>query len=400
MSAWWPTSSEDQVCPESLPNGLILSGGGARAAYQVGVLMGIAELISPGECNPFPVLCGTSAGAINAAGLAARSHNFRVAVRGLERTWRTLTPSHVYKTNLGAFLKELLHWVLPAVVTGKTPNHSALLNNTPLAELLAEVIPFHQIQPCIEAGHLRALSVTASSYSHNESVAFFQAQAQIKSWQRTRRRGERTEIAVEHLLASSALPVLFQAQEVGNNYYGDGAMRQLAPISPALHLGARRVLVIGVSGKKQTIPPPNTASAYPSMAQILGHVLDSVFVDTLESDVERLERINQTIALLTPAQRQKRNLREVEVLKIYPSRCIDEIAAEYLHLLPWRLRLFLRGTGGTHRGGASAVSYLLFEKQFISALIELGLNDARHQKEQIRDFLKPEVGYVAESAQA
>ncbi len=400
MDAWWPFSSGDQVCPDTLPNGLILSGGGARAAYQVGVLMGIAELIAPGECNPFPVICGTSAGAINAAGLAARSHNFRVAVRGLERTWRALTPAHVYKTNVGAFLKELLHWALPAFVTGTTPRRSALLNNTPLAELLAEVIPFKQIQTCIDAGHLRALSVTASSYSSNESVAFFQAKEGIQPWQRTRRRGERAAIDVEHLLASSALPVLFQAQKVGHNYYGDGAMRQLSPISPALHLGANRVLVIGVSGQKQRQFQRQDAGPYPSMAQILGHVLDSVFVDTLESDVERLERINQTIALLSPEQRKKRNLREIEVLKIYPSECIDEIAAEFLHLLPWRLRLFLRGTGGTRRGGASAVSYLLFEQQFITALIELGLSDARRQKEQIRCFLRPEAETFVESVRA
>lgn len=400
MDTWWPFSSGDQVCPDTLPNGLILSGGGARAAYQVGVLMGIAELIAPGECNPFPVICGTSAGAINAAGLAARSHNFRVAVRGLERTWRALTPAHVYKTNVGAFLKELLHWALPAFVTGTTPRRSALLNNTPLAELLAEVIPFKQIQTCIDAGHLRALSVTASSYSSNESVAFFQAKEGIQPWQRTRRRGERAAIDVEHLLASSALPMLFQAQKVGHNYYGDGAMRQLSPISPALHLGANRVLVIGVSGQKQRQFQRQDAGPYPSMAQILGHVLDSVFVDTLESDVERLERINQTIALLSPEQRKKRNLREIEVLKIYPSECIDEIAAEFLHLLPWRLRLFLRGTGGTRRGGASAVSYLLFEQQFITALIELGLSDARRQKEQIRCFLRPEAETFVESVRA
>lgn len=398
--SWWPYTSGDQVCPDALPNGLILSGGGARAAYQVGVLMGIAELVSPRECNPFPIVCGTSAGAINAAGLAARAHNFRVAVRGLERTWRALTPEQIFHTNLGAFLKELVRWALPAFVTGTTPEHSALLNNAPLAKVLASALPFQQIQTCIDNNHLRALSVTASSYSNNESVTFFQGAESLHPWQRARRRGQKTIINIEHLLASSALPVLFQAQKIGHHYYGDGAMRQLSPISPALHLGARRVLVIGVSGSKQQQLASQEEASYPSMAQVLGHVLDSVFVDTLEGDVERLERINQTITLLTPEQRAASRLREVEVLKIYPSQSIDEIAAEFLSLLPWRLRLFLRGPGGTRRGGAAAVSYLLFEKQFINALIELGLKDARRQKEQIRYFLRPGAEYAAESARA
>ncbi len=202
MRGWWPAASKDQVCPNTLPNGLILSGGGARAAYQVGVLMGIAEIISPGECNPFPILCGTSAGAINAAALAARAHNFRLAVRGLERTWGQLTVDQVFRTNMGAFMKALVRWALPAFITGRTPNHSALLNNEPLAELLARVIPFEHIDTCIAKGFLQALSVTASSYTSNESVSFYQAKAGITPWQRKRRRGEPARIGVPHLLAS------------------------------------------------------------------------------------------------------------------------------------------------------------------------------------------------------
>lgn len=390
MDAWWPCKNHgDQVYPDTLQNGLILSGGGARAAYQVGVLMGIAELIAPTQCNPFPILCGTSAGAINAVGLAARAKDFRISVRHLEKAWRAMTPDDVFKTNLGAFAKELLSWALPAFITGSTPRNSALLNNSPLCQMLGSIIPFEKIQEAIDDGYLQALSVTASSYSNNESVSFFQAKDGLIPWQRVRRRGERTNIRAEHLLASAALPVLFPAQNIDNDYYGDGAMRQLAPLSPALHLGADRVLVIGVSGKSSFRRQVDVANPYPSLAKVLGHVLDSVFVDTLENDVERLERINDTLDALPLSERKARNLRHIDVLKIYPSQSIDEIAAEYLHLLPWRLRMFLRGPGGTRSSGASAVSYLLFEEKFIEALIDLGLSDARRHQKEICSFLNP-----------
>lgn len=377
-----------------MQNGLILSGGGARAAYQVGVLMGIAEQVVEGHKNPFPIVCGTSAGAINAAGVAAYSHDFRLAVQKLEQAWREITPSDVFYTNMGAFLKELLHWVLPTFLTASTPRNSALLNNAPLRQMLERLIPFSDIQQRIAERHLHALAITASSYTSNESVTFYQGAKTLTPWRRARRRGEPTRIAVDHLMASSSLPILFPAYQVGHDYYGDGAMRQQYPLSPALHLGADRILVVGVSGEAESTSTRQVAGPYPSMAQILGHVLNSVFVDTLEGDVERLERVNEAIHA-TAEQRSILGMREIEVLKIYPSQSIDEIAAEFLHLLPWRLRLFLRGTGGTRRSGAAAVSYLLFEPRFTEALIELGLADARRQQKAICRFLAPMCELVA-----
>lgn len=374
--------------PNYLQNGLILSGGGARAAYQVGVLMGIAEQLVPRHTNPFPIVCGTSAGAINAAGIAAYSNDFRLAVAKLEEAWRQITPSQVFHTNMGAFLKELLLWLLPTFLTASTPNNSALLNNRPLRLMLENLIPFQNIQQRIADKHLRALAITASSYTSSESVTFYQGVTGLPPWRRARRRGEPTRIGVEHLMASSSLPILFPAYQVGHDYYGDGAMRQQYPLSPALHLGADRILVVGVSGEGEQATARQVAGPYPSMAQILGHVLDSVFVDTLEGDVERLERVNQAIHA-APTDEPLLGMREIEVLKIYPSESIDDIAAEFLHLLPWRLRLFLRGTGGTRRSGAAAVSYLLFEPRFTEALIDLGLSDARRQQAQICRFLQP-----------
>lgn len=368
--------------------GLILSGGGARAAYQVGVLRAVAEIVPRGARNPFPVLSGTSAGAVNAAGLAANAHNFRVAVRGLERIWSNLTAEQVYRTDFATVLWSALRWILPGVATGTTPANSSLLDNTPLRRLLSLVINFRRIQQGIDAGDLYALSITASSYANGESVAFFQSRSDTPGWQRARRKGMPDRIGPEHLLASSAIPVLFPAQRIGDCYYGDGALRQLAPLSPALHLGASRILVIGVSGNVSA-GYERQLKAYPSLAQILGHVLNSVFVDTLEGDVERLERINSTLGAISPGARRRHgiDLRQVDVLKIYPSRPIDEIAAEHIGELPRSLRFFLRSSGGTRSPGAAAVSYLLFEPGFTRTLMELGYQDARARAADLREFL-------------
>jgi len=368
--------------------GLILSGGGARAAYQVGVLMGIAEMVPRGTRNPFPIICGTSAGAINAAALSANAHNYRVAVKGLERVWSNITADQVYRTELYAFFLSLLRWAVSGVVSGNTPVNSALLDSTPLSKLINLVINFDRIEKSLQQGDLQALSISATSYGSGESIAFFQGQENIEGWQRARRIGRPTRINAQHLLASSAIPILFPAIKVDGHYYGDGAVRQLAPVSPALHLGAERVLVIGVSGNTSAAHQ-RELSGYPSFAQVLGHILNSVFVDTLEGDVERLERINSTLSAIPPKERVKQgvNLREVDVLKIYPSQPIDEIAASHIHELPRALRLFLRGSGATRSPGAAAVSYLLFEPGFTRSLISLGFRDAKEREEEIRSFL-------------
>ncbi|MDF1821819.1 MAG: patatin-like phospholipase family protein [Alcanivoracaceae bacterium] len=377
------------VAQDARITGLILSGGGARAAYQVGVLMALADLVPRGTRNPFPVICGTSAGAINAAALSANAHNYRMAVRGLERVWANITPEQVYRTDFWTFLKSIIKWSLSGVLTGDTPVHSALLDSEPLEKLLNLVINFPRIQQAIEAGDLRALSITASSYATGESVAFFQGQENLEEWTRARRLGRKTRINAAHLLGSSAIPILFPAARVHDRYYGDGAVRQLAPVSPALHLGAERVLVVGVSGNAAH-GRQREISGYPSLAQVLGHILNSVFVDTLEADVERLERINNTLHAIPASTRRKQGiaLREVDVLKIYPSEPIDEIASRYIDRLPRTLRFFLRGSGATRSPGASAVSYLLFEPGFCRTLMSLGYRDAMAREQEIRDFLE------------
>lgn len=396
-SQWWSGLRWGHANPSNPDAGtaLILSGGGARAAYQVGVLMAVANLLPRGAPNPFPVICGTSAGALNATALAVNAHHFRFAVRALERVWRNLTPSQVYRTDFRAFITSILRWALPAYLTASTPVRSALLDNRPLCKLLSVVFDFDRIQQSLDAGHLRALSITASSYGTGESVAFFQALEEVQEWQRARRRGQRSRIGLEHLLASSAIPILFPAQKVGGRYFGDGAVRQLAPISPALHLGAQRVLVVGVAEARPG-GPDDRGAQYPSMAQVLGHVMNSVFVDTLEVDLERLQRINSTLEVMTPAQRSRAGigLRPVEVLHIAPSASIDGLAAEYAHRLPRTLRALLRGPGGGG-AGASALSYLLFDPEFCKALMDLGYKDAMARSDELREFLAPALEEVS-----
>ncbi|MFZ5722762.1 MAG: patatin-like phospholipase family protein [Pseudomonadota bacterium] len=369
--------------------GLILSGGGARAAYQVGVLMAIAE-ISPRDIKcPFDIICGTSAGAINASALASQAVHFRTGVRGLERIWGNLTAESVYRTDWSSFAGLIFRWLMASIRRGESHLSYSLLDNSPLAQLLEQVINFKKIQRQLEAGNLYALSITAAGYSSGESVSFYQTVADIPDWRRVRRIGVPTQIRVEHLLASSALPILFPAVKINREYFGDGAIRQLAPLSPALHLGARKILVIGVSGIAAGGPRRISSDVYPSAAQIIGHVLNSAFVDAFEADVERLERINRTVRSVPEEVRRanRMELREVELLKIFPSQPLDEIAARHAHELPRNIRALLSGSGALKRGGGTAVSYLLFEQGFCRELMALGYTDAIARREEIAQFL-------------
>lgn len=370
--------------------GLILSGGGARAAYQVGVLKGIGEMLPRGAPSPFPVICGTSAGAINAAAVATHAARFRQGVRGLEAVWRDFRARQVYRTDAWGVSTRAMKW-LGALFLGGVGAYKpvSLLDNRPLQELLAQVIRFERIDRAVAAGNLRGLSITASRYTGGESVSFFQGVDSIQEWGRARRLGVRSRLGLEHLLASSAIPAVFPAVRIGDHFYGDGSVRQLAPISPALHMGANRVLVIGVSGRTGIKPAERTPERYPSVAEILGHVLDSAFIDMLEGDLERLERINRTLEHLPddPKREQGPGLRRVDALQIAPSRELDEIAAACAHELPRTLRFFLRGSGATSGAGSTVASYLLFERGFTRALIDLGYRDALTREPEILRFL-------------
>lgn len=378
-----------QVRPKT---GLILSEGGARAAYQVGVLRAVAELWGREQGNPFPVICGTSAGAINAAALAARADNFRKGVRDLLKVWRGFKVGHVYRADTLGVARTGARWLAALMLGGLGKNNPAsLLDNAPLRTLLGSMIELDRIRGLIDRGDLYALSINAMGYSSGHSVSFFEADSSAEPWVRARRIGMSTRINVEHLMASSAIPFVFPAERIDSEFFGDGSMRQIAPVSPALHLGADRILVIAV-GRTAAVPPSARGSNghYPSLAQIAGHVLSSIFVDSLEVDLERLARINRTIAAMPPElrQRQALGLRPVETLVVSPSQDIDAIAMRYADRLPRMVRFFMRGIGATRKTGANLLSYLLFDSAYCRALIRLGYRDAMARRDELEPFIR------------
>lgn len=371
---------------------LILSGGGARAAYQVGVLQAIADILPEGADNPFPVICGTSAGAINAVALAAHPGNFREAVHDLGDIWQALSIGQVYRHGWADIVRGLSRIGFSLFNEGVGRHRPlSLLDNTPLWELLAEKIPFGNIAHNIETRKLRAVSVTAMGYTSGQSVSFFQGQPDLLAWRRFRRAGVPTDIRLEHLLASSAIPTIFPTVRIHREYFGDGALRQLAPMSPALHLGADALFVIGVSGNRnpkhwgKRVPVKHS----PSMAQIIGHLLNSAFIDALENDIEHLERLNSLLTLIPEDVRAEQgiDLRPVRNMVVSPSKAVDTIAGRKVRYLPKSVRFFLRAIGATAKGGgATAASYLLFANPFIAELIELGYQDTMWESEQIKQF--------------
>jgi NTE family protein len=370
--------------------GLILTGGGARAAYQVGVLRALAELLPPDVRTPFPIICGTSAGAINAAVLAVDAGDFRRGVRRLMAVWKNFRVHHVYRADPWGAFANSVHWVL-AVLTGGMFDHKgvSLLDNAPLGALLAKHLDFGAIQRQIDGGYLSAFSITCSGYTSGQSVTFFQGIPGLEPWQRARRIGVPMPITVNHLLASSALPFIFPPMQLNREYFGDGSMRQIAPVSPALHLGADRLFVIGVGRQLQQKPERVLTETHPSLAQIAGHALNSIFLDSLEVDLERLQRINRTIEMIPGdvLERSRYPLHKVDFRVISPSEELEPIAVAHAGELPRTIRALLYTVGALRRSGANLLSYLLFERSYCRALIRLGYKDTMDRKDDLVQFL-------------
>lgn len=364
---------------------LVLPGGGARGAYQVGVLKAIQE-INPGSNNPFPVICGTSAGAINAAVLACRAHEFDTGVDRLERFWSSMHCARVYRTGPWAVFKSALRWALSLSSGGLlVDNPRSLLDNDPLRRFLQDTIQMSGMDTAIESGSLRGLSITASGYSCASAISFYQGQSDIEPWERARRHGRPARITVDHLLASAALPLLFPAVRLGNEYFGDGGMRMLAPLSPAIHLGAERLLVITTRDEKPD-PSPQQAVPYPTLGEIGGYLLDTIFMDTLNADLNRLHRINRTLDLLPEQALEKTRLKKIKSLVIRPSRDLREVTHEHVKDIPWAVRTLLRSLGGWGRDWRMA-SYILFEAAYCMELIRLGYRDGINASQDITEFL-------------
>ena len=370
---------------------LVLPGGGARGAFQVGVLKAIAELVPRGTVNPFGIISGTSAGAINSAVLAAKARRFRVAVAELERVWGHFRCHHVYRTDNLAMLKSSLQW-LGALVTGGTLVRmpKSLLDNSPLRTLLGRNVRFPRIEHAIERGWLDAVSVTAAGYSSTKSTSFFEASEQHTEWSRTRRSGVRSRLNLDHLMASIAVPMIFPPVRIGDEYFGDGAMRQATPLSAAVHLGADRILVIGVRNEIADVSVgPETSASYPSFAEIAGYTLDTLFMDGLYSDLERLSRINQLIDSVPADHRGPKlsRMRPIDTMVIVPSEDLRVLAHRHREALPVALRTLLWGISGRGRGEGRLLSYLMFEQEYTRELIDLGYRDAMRVSDQLRDFI-------------
>jgi NTE family protein len=383
--------------------GLVLTGGGARAAYQVGVLKAIARIrreVGAPRQNPFGVITGTSAGAVNAAAIACHADRFDLAVAGVVSIWRHFSADQVYRADAFGVVRTGARWLTMltvgwAIARWRRARPRSLLDNSPLAELLQRVVHLDRLPELLAGGHLSALAITGSSYSSGDHVTFCQTAAPFEPWLRSQRVAVPSRIGMQHLMASSAIPFVFPAVQLEmagrGEWFGDGSMRQSAPISPAVHLGAERILVIGAGRLNEPAGRHVVANGYPSLAQIAGHALSNIFLDALAVDVERAQRINRTLALLDAKSRAHTPLKPLDVLVIAPSQRLDDIAARHLHSLPPAVRTMLRavgvgGEGREARGGAALASYLLFEAPYTRELIELGGADTLARRDEVIAF--------------
>ncbi len=372
--------------------GFVLTGGGARGAYQVGVLRWIARHWP--DLNA-PILTGVSAGAVNIAKLAAHHGTFRQAVDELTELWKELTPARVFRVDAGTMLKTSIRWGFRLMSGGTTgpSNVRGFLDTTPLRELLEEVlVPVNGrisgIDYNLARGTLKAVALIATSYTTGQTVSFVQGR-NVTPWIRPQRRTVLTDLTVDHVMASAALPMFFPAVRVGDMWYGDGGIRLAAPLSPALHLGANRILAISTRYDRTQVESdaPNVVG-YPPPAQVLGMLLNSVFLDLIDQDVLRLERLNSLLDKLPPDERN--GLRPIRILTIRPSRDLAVMAADYELNLPWAFRFMTRGLGTQETRAPDVLAMLMFNPAYLQAVMAMGEHDAEARAHELEAFIEGE----------
>lgn len=368
---------------------LILSGGGARAAYQVGVLKAIAELIPDTGHNPFQIICGTSSGAINAVKLATEADHFHQSVSNLERLWSNLESHDVHHVGLRSILKGLVKLFASFFHSGLSEGKPlSILDNEPLYQLLLNNVDMTRLQEMIDTDQLHALCIAALGYSSGHNISFIQGHDSIAGWTSARRSGVKTKLTHEHIMASAALPAIFPSVRINREYFGDGALRQTAPLSSPLNLGAKKLFVIGVSANASLPYEREKIYHSPSIAQVLSQLLNSAFIDSLEEDVDMVKRINSFSEALTKQKQKELGVNTVDVLVIEPTIKFDELAGKYIQNLPSTMRGLLKIIGANPKGGGSSLaSYILFEREYCRALIRGGYQDAMDQSEKIREFI-------------
>ena len=374
------------------PMGLVLTGGGARAAYQVGAIKALAQILSEVD-RPFPVITGSSAGAINGAVLASGADDFAAASRRLEELWLALAPESVYRTDVPSLAGLGIRWMGMAGGGGsRLANH--LLDTAPLRALLEREVPVERVPGHVQSGALTAFALTATNYLTGTAVSFFDGAPQLDSWVRSTRLGRRTPLRIDHVMASSAIPIFFPPVELEGVVFGDGCVRLTTPLSPAIHLGADRVIAISLryqrSGEEtaelNTLTSPGTLT----LAEIAGVLLNSVFLDSVESDIERLERINRTLSLIPPARltATPAALRRIPALLLCPSQDLGELATGLSPKFPGFLRYLLRGLGAKGARGSDLLSYLAFQRGYVEKLVDLGYRDTLGRTDEIESFAR------------
>lgn len=370
-------------------------GGGARTAYQAGALQALSVLLPNPQRFPFDILVGTSAGALNASFLAGQAQHGAQAFEQLAQFWTRIRSQAVYRlphTPLSRYSR----WATALGVTLTARKQGAALDNMPLVDTLHHAIDLTGIDAALNSGALHALAVTASSYSSGVHWTFCHTADNLGAtpWSRPGRRADMQPITIEHLMASSAIPFIFPATPLwvdgGVEYFGDGSMRQTSPLAPAVHMGATRILAIGVGQPQRGALTLNAAPHHPpTLGTIAGHAMASVFHDTLQADVEQLERVNATVAELNAGVRDQLPFKQVQVLSLQPSESLDALAQAHVHELPADLHRVLDGLGALKGGGAALSSYLLFEPGFVQALMRMGAADVMARHDEFVTFLTP-----------
>lgn len=360
---------------------LVLQGGGARGAYQVGAIRAMAEIAGPGR-SPFQIVCGASVGAINASAVAIAATDFRAGAAHLDDLWRGLDSRAIFDTRALPLIATGARWAMTPVLgpLGLTTT-GGILDYAPLRALLRQEFSQDRLRAAIDSGALHAICITATSYTQDLSVTYYQGRDEIADWERARRRGIRVALDPEHLLASAALPFAFAPVRLDEGYFGDGALRLNAPLSPAIHTGAEKIVVITT---RDGLPDaPGLRKGTPSLGAMAGHALDILFNDNLEADYERLTRVNETLSLIPPEARAATPLKPIEALLLRPSQDVRAIAKAEAGSLPRALRLMVRGLGST-QGDGQIESYLMFEPAFIGRMIDLGYADTMARADEIR----------------
>lgn len=370
--------------------GLLLTGGGARAAYQVGVLRAISDIGHFKE-NPFNVISGVSAGAMNATWIAAMHSDFNHSTKSLWNSWASLEMEEVFKTNPGSFLKNLIHWIGDITLPPKqhkSPEFTSLLDSSPLINYINSKLDFDLIKKHISEKKLHGIAITTTNYNTGSSVTFFDGHPSIEPWQREWRTTRRTHITNSHILASTAIPIFFPPVRLDDGYYGDGGIKLSSPFSPLVHMGAEKILAIGIHHQNDKQSPSHPSYKFISMGDVAGTLLNTLFFHSIEADLERFKRINRTVSILTKDQlaNEPDKLRYIPMLMIQPSKDLGQVGIKQFNRFPKTVRYLLKGIGASDLESKDLMSYLAFEKEYIQNLMELGYQDAMKKKDDVQLF--------------